>query len=161
MGTAPAVDPVADEMGHGIALSNSGGPEEECLGGAWWFVELDEVEAADVAEVMIGRGERALAEKGSSSNPGVGGGERPTRALEVGAQVAGVADEDRSGPTGLEVIGIDFVHAATGPLTVCGVDEQPCLTFGAMFLTSGCDCSLAMGDSNGLERRTGPFGWSH
>ena len=39
-----------------------------------------------MAEVVVGGGEGALAQEGGSSDPGVGSGECPTRALEVGAQ---------------------------------------------------------------------------
>ena len=72
-----------------------------------------------------------------------------------------VGDVDRAGPVWLEVSGIDPVNAATRPLTACGAAGCICLTVGTTFLTSDRDRSLATGNSNGLKRRIGPFGWSH
>lgn len=96
-------------------------------GDGWWFVGLDEVEAGDVAEVVVGGGEGALKPEGCGGDPGVGGVERSSLALEVGAQAGGRFGQDGAGPDDLELV--DSLSLAHRSCLAPGTGESPIVQF--------------------------------
>lgn len=92
-----------------------------------WLVGLDEVEAGDASEVVVGGGEGALATEGGGGDPGVGGGERSSRALEVGAQTGGRFSQDGVGPDDLQLV--DSVSQAQCPCLSPAARVSPIVQF--------------------------------